>query len=148
MLQYLVAREQEAEAGAANLGALETDASRAQGRGLNNISAWDEDPDDFYDYSYTLSAPGIPSASPIVVRTAPQAPSEPTLPAMNLIMETSSPEAQESRRRFLVDAEHDTYLKLLAPTVKDLGKIDLVKFWNVSILTRNLNMSTYAQRTY
>lgn len=132
MLKYLVAREQEAEAKVANLESLESNASRAQGRGVAGLSLWDDDPADASYFDYTLGAP-IPSASPIVARTTTSLPTEVVAPCVDVAPEPSPSKDQLPRRRLVVESEHERYVTASAgPGPKELGKVDLVKLWDVS----------------
>lgn len=141
-MKYLIAREQESEDRIARLSSLETSASRAQGRGVNNISLWDDDPNDFSYFDPAASA-SAPSASPIVNRTAPYEPPEDVAPSTSTIPESSPSKTDSSRRQLMVETEHDKYVKAVGPSPKELGKVDLVKLWDVSMVIFDSRTSTH-----
>ncbi|KAB5589421.1 AC9 transposase [Ceratobasidium theobromae] len=105
-----------------------TNASWAQGHGLNNLSA-----DNELEYSpgqhdaHTFGTV-TPAASPIATRTAPTFDPTTTSSVVN-----PTPSKNDSHRAATVDSEHDRYVTLGVLSGNEFGKMDLVRHWNTQM---------------
>ncbi|KAF8751055.1 hAT family C-terminal dimerization region [Rhizoctonia solani] len=122
MLKYLEARERQSTVTGSE--DLSTQASQAQGRGINALFM--EPERCLYDDEFGVTPPQSPAAPARIQPT----PKRPLLDTFTLSPYASSPSrAALIHQKLTVNTEHERYVKEKVLPLSELGKTDLVKHW-------------------
>ncbi|KAF8751058.1 hAT family C-terminal dimerization region [Rhizoctonia solani] len=122
MLKYLEARERQSTVTGSE--DLSTQASQAQGRGINALFM--EPERCLYDDEFGVTPPQSPAAPARIQPT----PKRPLLDTFTLSPYASSPSRAASiHQKLTVNTEHERYVKEKVLPLSELGKTDLVKHW-------------------